>query len=231
MTDLHTHILPAMDDGAANLAESLELLRLEREQGVDTVVLTPHFYRGRESAERFLARRQAALESLCRAGPTAEVTLLAGAEVAWFPSLASEDRLEELCLAGTRQLLLELPFEPWSPRLLDQVYNFAAATGLTPIFAHVERYLPLAGKERLEDLAGMGCPMQMNAASLLGLWGGGKCLSLLRRGRWYVASDCHNTKTRPPTLDRAARVLAKKLGPDRAAALTGWTPVREEVLT
>ena len=144
MTDLHTHILPAMDDGAADPAESLELLRLEREQGVDRVVLTPHFYREREGAARFLERRERAFEALLRAGAPADgPELLLGAEVAWFPSLTAEDRLEELCLAGTTQLLLELPFEPWSAMLLDRVYGFALSTGLTPVFAHVERYLPL----------------------------------------------------------------------------------------
>ena len=229
MTDLHTHILPAMDDGAADPAESLELLRLEREQGVDRVVLTPHFYREREGAARFLERRERAFEALLRAGAPADgPELLLGAEVAWFPSLAAEDRLEELCLAGTKQLLLELPFEPWSAMLLDRVYGFALSTGLTPVFAHVERYLPLAGRERLEDLLGMGFPMQMNAGSLLGLWSRRKCLPLLRRGKWYAASDCHNTGSRPPTLGRAARLLAGRLGAEAAAALTGWAPTREE---
>ena len=228
MTDLHTHILPGLDDGAANLAESLELLRLEAAQGVDTVVLTPHFYRERESAGAFLERRQRAFETLTRAGPPPGLTLLTGAEVAWFPSLASEDRLEELCLAGTKQLLLELPFAPWSAMLLDRVYGFALSTGLTPVFAHVERYFPLAGKERLDDLLGMGCPMQMNASGLLSLWSRRKCLSLLRRGRWYAASDCHNVKSRPPTLGHGARILADRLGREAAAALTGWTPEGKE---
>ena len=229
MTDLHTHILPGMDDGAADPAESLELLRLEREQGVDRVVLTPHFYRERESAARFLDRRRAAFGALTRAAPPREgPELLLGAEVAWYPSLAEEDRLEELCLAGTRQLLLELPFQPWTPLLLDQVYNFAGVSGFIPVFAHVERYLPLAGRERLEDLMAMGFPMQMNAGSLLGLWSRRKCLPLLRRGRWYAASDCHSAGRRPPDLGRAAKLLAEKLGPDRAAALTGWSPERKE---
>ena len=53
MIDLHTHILPGMDDGAKDTATSLQMLRMERDQGVDTVVLTPHYYRHRESAEDF----------------------------------------------------------------------------------------------------------------------------------------------------------------------------------
>ena len=62
MTDLHTHILPGMDDGAVSVETSLEMLRMERDQGVDAVVLTPHFYRDRERPEQFLARRRASAE-------------------------------------------------------------------------------------------------------------------------------------------------------------------------
>ena len=64
MTDLHTHILPGMDDGARNVQESLDLLRMEWEQGVHTVVLTPHLYRDRENLSHFLHRRERAVEEL-----------------------------------------------------------------------------------------------------------------------------------------------------------------------
>ena len=64
MTDLHTHILPGMDDGAESVEMSLDMLRMERDQGVDAVVLTPHFYRDRERPEHFLNRRRAAGEAL-----------------------------------------------------------------------------------------------------------------------------------------------------------------------
>ena len=64
MTDLHTHILPGMDDGAESVEMSLDMLRMERDQGVDAVVLTPHFYRDRERPEHFQKRRWAAAEAL-----------------------------------------------------------------------------------------------------------------------------------------------------------------------
>ena len=67
MIDLHTHILPKMDDGASSSDLSLEMLRMEAEQGVDTVVLTPHFYREKEDPSSFLQRR--ASSSLSSEGP------------------------------------------------------------------------------------------------------------------------------------------------------------------
>lgn len=216
MTDLHTHILPGLDDGSSSTAESLELLRMEREQGVDTVVLTPHFYRNRESIDGFLERRQAALETFLAAYTGETPSLLLGAEVAWYPSLSAEEDLDQLCMNSTRFLLLELPFESWTPLLLNQVYDFAGSTGVTPILAHVERYLSIQDRARLRDLISMGFPMQMNADSLLRFWSRKRCLELLRRGTWYLGSDCHNLDSRPPRIGQAAAVLRERLGRDAA---------------
>ena len=58
MIDFHTHILPGLDDGAKTLDESIQLLKMEEEQGVDTIVLTPHYYHEREDLKSFLQRRQ-----------------------------------------------------------------------------------------------------------------------------------------------------------------------------
>lgn len=138
MTDLHTHILPRMDDGAPDTAASLAMLRMEAAQGVTGVALTPHFHRDRESIEQFLARRQAAWEHLSAAmEKTAEPfpDLVLGAEVAWMPNMNHWDDLEALCLGSSRYLLLELPFTPWSGSMIDQLYSLAAQSGVTPVLA------------------------------------------------------------------------------------------------
>ena len=59
MTDLHTHILPGIDDGAPDMETALHMLEAEDKQGVNTVALTPHFYRSREHIADFLAEKQA----------------------------------------------------------------------------------------------------------------------------------------------------------------------------
>ncbi len=224
MTDLHTHILPEMDDGSASVAESLTLLQMEWDQGVRTVALTPHFYRWRESAETFLARRQQSFDRLRAALPSEAPSLLLGAEVAWFPTLASYEPLEKLCLGGSGCFLLELPLSPWPAKLPDQIYDLTCATGLTPILAHVERYLPTQRREQLEELTSMGLPMQMNADSLLRPFRRGKCLKLLSHGQWFLGSDCHNTAARPPRLAKAVRFLSGKWSDAQIRALTSWTP-------
>ncbi|MBR5306150.1 MAG: capsular polysaccharide biosynthesis protein, partial [Oscillospiraceae bacterium] len=64
VVDFHTHILPAIDDGSSSVEESIALLKEEKEQGIDVVVVTPHFYPQNDRPERFLQRRKAAFEQL-----------------------------------------------------------------------------------------------------------------------------------------------------------------------
>lgn len=224
MTDLHTHILPKMDDGAASVSQSIAMLRAEQEQGVDTVVLTPHFYRDRETAKEFLARRQSAFDTLQAALPEEHPGLLLGAEVAWYPSITGEKMLDSLCLDGTAQILLELPYAPWPGKMLDQLYQFVNATGLTPILAHVERYLSLQKRSQMEELLSMGFTMQMNAASLLQPLKRRKTMSLLQQGKWLLGSDCHNLDSRPPCMEQAVAYLEKNFSAEYLDTLLSWRP-------
>lgn len=116
MTDLHTHILPGIDDGAKTTEDSIRILRAEWEQGVETVVLTPHFYRDLENPAHFLKRRREAVLALgkCMMQMSPEERnvlprMILGAEVAWWPNLAEWSELPELCIGETKNLLLELP--------------------------------------------------------------------------------------------------------------------------
>ncbi len=222
MTDLHTHILPGMDDGAKNVDESLALLALEREQGVDTVVLTPHFYRNRENPVHFLERRKKAADTLREAlssrGELPVVKL--GAEVAWWPGLADCDELGELCIEGTKTLLVELPFSPWSERMVASIYDLMGRTGVTPVIAHLERYLKGQRTELVRDVLDLGVPVQVSGDVLLEFFKRGPAMKLLKSDEaQLVASDCHNTTSRVPNLGDAMSVVEKKLGKERAAQI------------
>ena len=143
MTDIHTHILPGMDDGAATVDQSLEMLKCCKEQGVDTVVLTPHFYPWMEALDSFLERRAQAFRQL-----TAEIEpdmpqLVLGAEVAWYPNLDTMGQIGELSLGQSNCIMVEMPNAPWTEPMLDQIERLSAVAGMTPILAHVERYMHL----------------------------------------------------------------------------------------
>jgi len=218
MIDLHTHILPGMDDGAKTTAESLAMLRLQREQGVSAVVLTPHFYRDRERPETFFHRRKVCMERLLAALPEGEPLprLILGAEVTWMPNLCDWEELPQLCIGSTGNMLLELPFTPWTDSMVNQLYDLMGRTGITPVLAHLERYLRTQRREMVEAVLSLELPVQLSSDVLLHAMTRGSALRLLKNGQAHLlASDCHRCEKRKPSLGPAMDVVRKKLG-DRA---------------
>lgn len=218
MTDLHTHILPEMDDGAKTVQESLDMLAAQYSQGVDTVVLTPHFYPHREDVDQFLARRQRSVETLQQAiedlpdGEKQLPRLILGAEVAWRSDLLECERLSELCIGSTSNLLLELPFKPWSNLMIDQLYELIGRTGVRPVIAHLDRYLGLQSSRLLDEIMRLGVPIQVGTDILMRPLHRRKALNLLKTGRaQFVASDCHDCVKRPPNLASTIDFLRSKL--------------------
>lgn len=227
MTDLHTHILPGVDDGAKSVDESLQMLRMERRQGINTVVLTPHFYRDRETPERFLMRRQAAVQVLKDAVMNLPETsqgelpkLYLGAEVAWWPDLDEWEELPQLCIGKTRNLLLELPFSPWNDRMFNLLYDLMGKTGITPVIAHLDRYLKFQRPEHIREVLDLGVPVQVSGDVLLNTFRRGAAMKLLRNyDAHFIASDCHGVEHRKPNVAEAMEIVRKKLGSRRAEEL------------
>ncbi|MCR5825202.1 MAG: hypothetical protein K6G54_01420 [Oscillospiraceae bacterium] len=219
MTDLHTHILPGMDDGSKHVAMSLAMLRSEWQQGVTAVVLTPHFYRDMERTDDFLRRRSEAYDALRRAvdgcapeDRRALPALSLGAEVAWVAGMGAWRRVQELCYEGTHYLLLEPPFQAWNEQFFHDVYDLMNR-GFTPVIAHIDRYLGTQKPEALERLFSLGLPTQISAEPFLHWGSRGRMLRCLRSGRaQLLISDCHNMETRPPNLGAAMELIRKKLG-------------------
>ena len=246
MTDLHTHILPGIDDGAENADKSIAMLKMERDQGVTTVVLTPHFYRDRENPRRFLRRRQEAaltlakkLQELPDAERNSLPRLVLGAEVTWWPDMDEWEELPKLCIGETKNLLLELPFTPWNGRMIDQIYNLAGRTGITPIFAHLERYLKIQPPELIDEILDLNFPVQLGTDALLSAFRRGGVMNLLKDGKGnLIASDCHDNKKRVPNLKAAMKFISHKVGADVAEdfslcadELAGVTTVEQVFMT
>ena len=139
--DFHAHCLPHMDDGAADIATAVNMLTEAGRQGVSTVVATPHFYLGQETASSFLERRQAAREALRPHLPADAPHLVPGAEVLLREGISRLD-LHPLCIEGTDCLLAELPFMQPPYWLYEELENIVYGQQLTLILAHVDRYMP-----------------------------------------------------------------------------------------
>ncbi len=223
MIDWHSHILPKLDDGSKNLDEALQLLRILSEQGVNTVIATPHFYANDESLERFLERRDESYKSLCEALPENSPKLLLGAEVCYYPGISRLDGLEKLCIEGTRLLLLEMPFEHWTEHTIREVRELAAQGAVTIILAHIERYIDMQDSDVFDELQGMGVIMQVNSSFFNRGVTKRKALKLLAKGKiQLIGSDTHNVSLRPPTLEAAYNVIEKKFGKDAVYEIIGY---------
>lgn len=231
MTDLHTHILPGMDDGPKDLGAALELLEQARQQGIGSIALTSHYPCGQELPEEFLARRElafAALAEQCAAG----LKLKRGCEVYFSPQLLTFDP-RPLCLEGTDLLLLELPVLQ-KPAFLREVLTALQQQGIVPLIAHAERYLYVQRDPRiLGDWISLGAYIQVNAHSVTD---GGFARKLIKWGLCQViASDAHSIRHRPVNLKAAMDTVSRRLGPgkarmleENAAALFSGEPLRRD---
>ncbi len=213
MVDIHTHILPRMDDGAKDVETSVAMLNRAEEDGVRTLVLTPHYY-GKRSPSSFLEKRAEAFARL-REAYGGGIELRLGAEV-HFTGLNMPD-FEELCslaIEGTKYILIEFPFtSAWRKSLLESLSDFIYETGYVPIIAHAERYLEIRKRPAIvSELVQMGCLIQVNAQSFLDKRERGLALALLKHGFAHCfGSDAHDTENRVPNL-AAVKTELQKLG-------------------
>lgn len=222
MLDLHTHILPQMDDGSKSMAESLEMLALEKKHGVGRVALTPHFYAHRETLESFLERRGEAEQALRRhmAGGGEYPQVFVGAEVAFFNGMSRNEDIEECCLEGSQAMLIEMPFCKWTRPMWDELQYLRDVRGIQPVLAHVERYLRFQPMGTVNTLCENGYFIQANGNFFLRWKTRPLAMHLLKKGKiHFLGSDCHSIAHRPPNLNAAVAEIEKKLGREAIAAL------------
>lgn len=231
ISDIHSHILPGIDDGSGSLQESLELLRLEAEQGIRRVAATPHFYPQRDTPEAFLKRRARAeaqlREELQKNGDLPEI--VAGAEVYFFPGISQSECLEQLTIGSGRYLLLEMPMAPWTDAMYREMEGICTNFGITPVIAHVDRYIsPFRTHGIPERLTQLPVLVQANASFFLKRSTRNMAIRMLRSGKIHVlGSDCHNLTHRRPNLAEAVQVIQNRLG---AEALDQIRQYEEEIL-
>ena len=227
MIDLHSHVLPGVDDGAADLAEALAICQLAVQQGTSQLVATPHLRHpsywnddaaGLEAA--FLALKEVvAHENLA-------LELHLGGEIAISDAsveelLAPDSRL--FSLAGGKWVLLEFDFQGYGPDPVETVWE-ATVRGFRPIVAHPERLRWMASDfGLLTALARHGATFQLTAMSLTGEFGRiaeNAAIALAEKGFvHFVASDAHDPRLRRPGLQAARQLVSRNWGETVAQAL------------
>lgn len=221
MIDIHSHILPCIDDGSQSAEESRALLEILKGQGVDAVVLTPHYYGRSKSVEQFLSERGAAAEKLKAICPEG-IEVVLGCECNISTSANSNfGELRPLAIGETGYILTELSFEPqWTDRLWSRLRRLAE-TGLVPIIAHAELY-PAVQKnpQYVLGLMNEGCLIQVNCDSVLDEKLYPLVKAMFLHGQAHcLGTDTHNLTARPPHYEQAVEKLKADLGEEAVERL------------
>lgn len=223
MIDFHSHILPGIDDGSRSVEESIALLTQMREQGITTVVATPHFYADEQSVETFLQRRAAAYDCLSVEYTDAIPHILLGAEVLYYNGISRLEGLEKLCVENTRVLLLELPFTRWSSTVVHEVLEIVNTMNIIVVLAHIERYQRYQRSGVFDELYRNGIIMQVNASYFADRSTRRRALRQLRDGQIHLlGSDSHGIQNRPPRMHEAVEWIGKKYGVGILEELNGY---------
>ena len=209
MYDVHTHILPGMDDGAKDKEQSKIMLAMLKDQGITDVVLTPHYYSFESPLKSFLKKREECFENVKDVFEEVGLTAHIGAEIYFSDMLFAQDNLNELCIDGTNYILLELPFdETKKQKIIDSLYQLSANYSVRIILAHLNRYPRFFKKDFLDTVNRMGCLVQVDASVLNNAFTRKKILKFIKNGLIHlVGSDCHNSTTRKPNFEKLKNFL------------------------
>ncbi|HZS93746.1 MAG TPA: CpsB/CapC family capsule biosynthesis tyrosine phosphatase [Chloroflexota bacterium] len=231
MIDLHNHILPGVDDGAATMEESLEIARQFVSEGVEKVAATPHF--NPLEADRVSAADVVELvDSLRTALAAADIPLHVepGQEIFLTPDLpALLASGEARPLGSSRWIVVELPFDTLPFYVDDTLFRLQSA-GYRPILAHPERYsFVQRDPDKGVALAERDVALQLTAASLLGHYGRrvrNTAEKLLAEGAYSIASSDRHHPGQNRSLEAVRKALARLGGQDLAELLLQTNPRR-----
>lgn len=220
-TDIHSHIIPAIDDGALNEKMAVDMLRMASAHGTSHIIATPHFIAGSvENSSEVIHKKCAGLQGLADREGIA-VAVHPGAEVFISPDIPELFDKGIVCtLNDSSYILLELPLSG-IPIYTDDILYELQLKGLTPVIAHPERNREiLRDPDILADMVGRGILAQINSGSITGLYGRKICkvaMKLIKMGLiHFAASDAHSCGERSPVLEKAAAIVGRKLGNDTA---------------
>ena len=226
--DIHTHILPGVDDGAMDMQEALCLVRMARENGTRAIVLTPH-YRAPHKMEADLLYKRFCLFRKTIHKEIPQVTVYLGCEIRChsnIPEMLAAHKL--LPMYHSRYILLEFPSTAFSTHILSATRELTGH-GYIPIIAQMERVDAFRNDPQLiSQMEGMGVLFQMNADSVMGKMGlriKKFCQKMLEEKRiHFIASDAHDSVKRPPLLKGCYLHICEKYGEDYAQKLFWENP-------
>ncbi len=230
MIDIHAHILPDIDDGPDTIEEAIEICKVAANDGIKTIVATPHSRDGVYEAESDKILKTVEELNLKLKENEIGVEILPGAEVHIHEGLVESIKEGKVLTInnGGKFILFELPFGFIPPGTDKFIFNLKV-NGIVPILAHVERISAFQkSPELLEQLVNIGALVQINAHGLTKRANSRerKCAEWLLKNRLahFIASDTHSLKGRPPILSEAVKCASRIVGEEEARALVCHNP-------
>ena len=252
MIDIHTHILSGLDDGAKTLEESIKMCRISYQDGIKTIVATPHILPGiykndRSTILSALQQLNAAIKKLGvrssefgtqNIDPITQrpnnsidaLKILPGADVHFSSDIFQRYEKGEVVTVNDqgRYLMVEFDFQS-IPYRSEEVLFQLIMHGMVPIITHPERNLEIIrNPKRYYEMIRMGCLGQVTAMSLTGEFGSQEKRTaerlLTHRLIHFIASDAHSTDGRPPILSAGVRAAEKIVGKEEARKMVTEYP-------
>ena len=215
--DIHCHIIPGVDDGAADIKETRKLLQMEYDQGVRNIILTPHFRFQMFETSLEKIKKQFKLTEEAAADISMDLHVYLGCE--FHANMEMIPMLREKLvstMADSRYVLVEFSHSSEASYIRERLSAMLSG-GYKPIVAHIERYeATRTNLDFVEELVDMGACMQINADSIVGKDGfftKRYCYNLMKNDLiQFVGSDCHDSKKRISRIGEASRNVTKKMG-------------------
>jgi protein-tyrosine phosphatase len=230
MIDIHHHLLWGMDDGASTVETSVAMARAAAADGISHIVCSPHANGTYAYDPWVISEKISELQRLLERN-SIPVKLGRGCDFHLSYENIQEAKLDpgKFSINGLGYLLVEVP-DYGLPRGLTEVFYQLQLAGLTPILTHPERNPTLQSDQpRLVDWLRGGVLIQVTAGSVVGRMGkhAERMAHDLLANRWvhFLATDAHNTTSRPPKMREAFEIVAKKYGPDYAHLLCVSNPL------
>lgn len=218
MIDIHSHILPFLDDGAESVEQAVAMLKIAEAEGITSIIATPHYYGFRKSVTPMKVQESLALIQKELVEKKINIHLYTGNEIYYRRDVEEElERGQMNTLAGSPYVLTEFhPGEDYD--YIRMGLNSLSRYGYYPILAHVERYEALFSKKgRIFDIKNSGVQLQINASSVTAKGFGNtyrkRAMLLLKEQiADYVATDAHSDGHRAPKVRECEWILRKKAG-------------------
>jgi protein-tyrosine phosphatase len=226
VVDIHSHILPEVDDGPKSWEVAEAMCRMAAADGIEHMVATPH------SNDRYFYDREylsdLLLELQRRIGPTPMLSLGCDFHLSYENMKSALQNPRRYRIGHSRYLLVE--FSNFSiPAQVDEWFTSMCQGGTTPIITHPERNPILQeAPQRVLEWIELGCTAQVTANALAGSWGARSRQVaewlLKAKAVHFLATDAHDTERRPPLLSDAKNIVSKQFGDARAHALVEANP-------